>query len=76
MAEEEKLLGDRVDEVLTKMGGKKVARAVEKVTKKPCGCKERKKRMNRWHREQIDRAKQQREAKRRARSKTNRENTE
>lgn len=50
MEEEKKLLGDRVEQVITTLGGKHVAKAIERVTKKPCGCAQRKERLNNLHR--------------------------
>lgn len=59
------LLGDRVERVLEKVGGKKVAKAYERVTKKPCGCAKRKKALNKFHQRQIDKAKNARSRKNR-----------
>ena len=53
-------LGDRVEKVLKKVGADKVARTVERVTKKPCGCQKRKQALNDWHKKQIARAKRAR----------------
>ena len=47
--EDRKLLGDRVEEALKKVGADKVARAVERVTKRPCGCQKRKQMLNNLH---------------------------
>ena len=44
-----KLLGDRVTETLNALGADKVAKIIEKVGKRPCGCKERRDALNRWH---------------------------
>ena len=62
------LLGDKVERVLKKVGGDKVARKVEKITKRPCGCQKRKKALNDFHRKQIAKAKN-------ARSRKNRPNS-
>lgn len=51
--DEEKLLGDKVEEVLQKVGADKVAKKVEKVTKRPCGCQKRKNKLNNLHRRMI-----------------------
>lgn len=45
-AEEPKLLGDVVSDVLDAMGGKTVAALIERVTKKPCNCGQRAQRLN------------------------------
>lgn len=45
-----KLLGDRVEQALELLGGKQIASAIEKVTKKPCNCAKRKEALNRFHR--------------------------
>ena len=63
---EKELLGDKVDKVLTKVGAKKVAKAYERVTKKPCGCAKRRRQLNDLHRRQIERAKRARSAKNKA----------
>jgi len=47
---EEKLLGDHVNKMLTLMGGDKVAKLIEKVGRRPCGCGGRKEKLNEWHR--------------------------
>lgn len=44
--EDPKLLGDVVEDVLDALGGKQVAAAIEKITKKPCNCGARKQRLN------------------------------
>ncbi len=62
-------LGDRVEKVIEKVGGKKVAKAYEKVTKRPCGCQKRKQALNNWHKRQIQKAAN-------ARRKPHRPNTE
>jgi len=46
---EEKLLGDIVEEQLKKVHADKIAAAVSKVTKKPCGCEKRKEALNNMH---------------------------
>lgn len=45
----EKLLGDHVEDALKSVGGDKIARAIEKVTKKPCGCGKRRNALNNVH---------------------------
>lgn len=40
-------LGDTVDKITTATGIKKVVEKVAQITKKPCGCKERKDALNR-----------------------------
>jgi hypothetical protein len=50
MEEDKKLLGDRVEQVITILGGKQVSKAIERVTKKPCGCARRKEKLNNLHR--------------------------
>ena len=49
--DEKKLLGDHVSDVIERAGGGHVARAVEKVTGKPCGCAKRRQALNDWHRQ-------------------------
>lgn len=50
MAFEEEGLGDKVEKVITKVGGKKVAKKIEGITKRPCGCKKRKDWLNQFGR--------------------------
>lgn len=45
----EKLLGDRVEAALKTVGADKVARQVERVTKRPCGCGKRRDALNNVH---------------------------
>jgi hypothetical protein len=45
----EKFLGDHVEDILHKMGVDKVAKKIEEVTKKPCGCQQRKETLNEMH---------------------------
>lgn len=45
----EKLLGDRVEEIAKKLFLDKVARGVERATKKPCKCQQRKTDLNELH---------------------------
>ena len=45
----DKLLGNRVENILKTLGGDKVAALVEKVGRKPCGCAGRRDALNRWH---------------------------
>ena len=44
---EEEGLGDKVEKVIKKAKLDKVAKKVEQVTKKPCGCQKRKEMLNR-----------------------------
>lgn len=46
---EEKLLGDHVEAALEKIGAKHVQKVIERVTRKPCNCGQRKKWMNKLH---------------------------
>ena len=46
---EPKLLGDKVEDALKKVHADKVAKIIERVTKKPCKCKERKEKLNALH---------------------------
>lgn len=46
----EELLGDKVEKTLKRIGADKIARKVEKITKRPCGCQKRKKALNDLHR--------------------------
>lgn len=46
---EEKLLGDIIEEQLKKVHADKIAAAISKVTKKPCGCTKRKEALNAMH---------------------------
>lgn len=39
-------LGDTIEKITTATGIKKVVDTVSKVTKKPCGCKKRKEKLN------------------------------
>lgn len=52
MAEE--YLGDKVEKALKTIGADKVAKLIEKIGKKPCGCAGRKEALNRWHRAALD----------------------
>ncbi len=47
-------LGDIVERLAQVTGMEKVAQVVEKVTKKPCGCAERKRKMNEWHQRLLE----------------------
>ena len=49
MTEEEKLLGDEVEEFLHKIGADKLAKMYEDLTGKDCGCKKRKEQLNTIH---------------------------
>ena len=51
---EQKLLGDNVERILHKVGADKVARIIERRTKKPCGCKKRKEFLNKIHQQMQD----------------------
>ena len=46
---DEKLLGDQIEDVLKKVHADKVAKVFEQVTKRDCGCKKRKKFLNKMH---------------------------
>ena len=46
---EQKLLGDMTTEVLQKVGIDKLARAYERLTGRPCNCKNRQATLNRLH---------------------------
>lgn len=50
MSENEKLLGDLTEETLRKLRADRVARAYTRITKKPCGCGQRKEKLNELHR--------------------------
>jgi len=43
------LLGDKVEKIIKAIGGHAVSKAVESITKTPCGCQQRKKQLNDWH---------------------------
>lgn len=45
---EQEGLGDKVEKIAKKVGADKVAEAVERITKRPCGCKKRKEWLNRF----------------------------
>ena len=47
--EEEKLLGDEVEEILHKMGADKAAKLYEEMTDQDCGCEGRKQWLNNLH---------------------------
>lgn len=47
-------LGDLVEQLAQVTGMAKVAQVVEKVTKKPCGCAERKRKLNEWHQRMLE----------------------
>jgi len=44
---EQQGLGDKVEKFAKKVGADKLARTVEHITKRPCGCKKRKEWLNR-----------------------------
>ena len=44
------LLGERVDRVLTRLGGKRIAASLAHVTGRPCGCARRTAALNSFHR--------------------------
>ncbi len=46
---EEQLLGNRVDTLLKSLGADRVAKLIEKVGRRPCGCAGRRDALNRWH---------------------------
>ena len=48
------LLGDRVEHLLSTLGGKQIARAIEQITKHPCKCAQRKAVLNRLHQRLLD----------------------
>lgn len=48
-----KLLGDKVETVIEALGGKQIAKAIERVTKKPCNCAKRKEALNNLHRKLL-----------------------
>jgi len=52
--EEQKLLGDHVEKIIDSLGGKKIAKAIEQMTKRPCNCAARKEALNRLHRRLIN----------------------
>ena len=54
MSDEKEYLGDKVEKVLEKIGAKKVRKVFEVVSKDPCGCEKRKKRLNLWHKKQLE----------------------
>lgn len=57
MAEEEKLLGDEVEDVLHKLGADKLAKLYEELTGNDCGCKKRKEKLNTIHKKLKQRRK-------------------
>ncbi len=50
MAFEKEGLGDKVEKAIKKVGGHKVAKQVERITKRPCGCQKRKDWLNQFGR--------------------------
>lgn len=52
---EPKLLGDRVEQVIDSLGGKQIAKAIERITKRPCNCARRKEALNRLHKSLTNR---------------------
>lgn len=42
-------LGDKVQRALHSLGADKVAKIIEKIGRKPCGCGGRREALNRWH---------------------------
>ena len=46
---DKKLLGDKVEEVLKKVGAETVQKAYRRVTKRDCGCGKRKAKLNELH---------------------------
>lgn len=65
MTEESKMLGDVLEDAAKIIGADKVAKAIERVTKKPCGCGQRKVRLNKWHAQLAERRRQRAEARKR-----------
>ena len=62
MADDEKLAGDMTEAMLRAVRADRVAKAMERITGKPCNCKHRKMRLNALHRKLRD-AKARREQK-------------
>lgn len=58
---EEKLLGDRVEELAKKLYLDKVAQGIEKITKRPCKCQQRKVNLNELHKRLRNRPPQRKE---------------
>ncbi len=46
---DKKYLGDHVEEILHSIGADKITQKIEEVTKKPCGCQQRKEKLNELH---------------------------
>ena len=42
------LLGDKIANTIKKIGGNKIAKKIQKVTGKDCGCGARRNRLNEW----------------------------
>lgn len=55
--DEEKLLGDHVEEFLKTVGADKLAEAFENIFDKDCGCDKRKEKLNKAHKKWKDRKK-------------------
>jgi len=49
MAEDEKLLGDELEDILKQIGADELAEAFEEATGKDCGCEGRKEWLNKIH---------------------------
>lgn len=47
--EEEKFLGDHVEDLAKKLGMDRAAKRIEQITKKPCNCGQRKLNLNELH---------------------------
>lgn len=47
---DEKGLGDKAERVIKKVGGDRVVKQVERITKRPCGCQKRKEWLNQFGR--------------------------
>lgn len=56
--DQQEYLGDKVEKVIDSVGGKRIARAYNAVTKKPCNCKKRKTRINQLHKSYLERRQQ------------------
>lgn len=52
---DKKLMGDRIEDLFKTMRADKAAKLIERATGKPCGCKKRKERINKAHRDYLRR---------------------
>ncbi len=50
----DKLLGDRIEEVLNLLHVDQITKVVETITKKPCKCSQRKEYLNKLHRQMCE----------------------